>query len=150
MKQVRLTTFFMINILCATMYAAPPETAPQYDVVIYGGTSAGVVAAVQAARMNKRVVLIEPTTHVGGLSAAGLGFTDTGDKRVIGGLGREFYHRIWKHYQSDEAWIWQTREAYGNQGQGTPAIDGANRTMWISRCWPGARRASWAPTSRTW
>ncbi len=112
MKQVRLTTFFMINILCATMFAAPPETAPQYDVVIYGGTSAGVVAAVQAARMNKRVVLIEPTTHVGGLSAAGLGFTDTGDKRVIGGVAREFYRRIKRRYDEPTAWRYERPEQY--------------------------------------
>jgi hypothetical protein len=50
---------------------------------------------------------------------------------VIGGLAREFYHRIWQHYQNDDNWKWQKREEYGNKGQGTPAIDGAQRTMWI-------------------
>ena len=60
-----------------------------------------------------------------------LGFTDTGNKAVIGGLRREFYHRIWQHYQQPDAWKWQKREEYGNKGQGTPAIDGAQRTMWI-------------------
>src|SRR5260221_3688813 len=45
-----------------------------------------------------------------GLSSSGLGFTDTGDKVVIGGLAREFYHRIWKQYQQAEAWKWQKRE----------------------------------------
>ena len=69
--------------------------------------------------------------HLGGLSSGGLGFTDTGNKAVIGGLSREFYQRIWQHYDSPAAWKWQKREEYGNKGQGTPAIDGAQRTMWI-------------------
>ena len=50
---------------------------------------------------------------------------------MIGGLAREFYHRVYLHYQTDSAWKWQKREDYGNKGQGTPAMDGANRTMWI-------------------
>ena len=54
-----------------------------------------------------------------------------GRKEVIGGLAREFYHQVWTHYQSKEAWKWQTAEAYGNKGQGTAAIDGDKRTMWI-------------------
>lgn len=114
-------------LLCAFKLGA----ATRVDVVIYGGTSAGVVAAVQAARMGKSVVIVSPDTHLGGLSSGGLGFTDTGDKSVIGGLAREFYHRVWKHYQSPAAWKWQRREEYGNKGQGTPAIDGQQRTMWI-------------------
>jgi hypothetical protein len=104
---------------------------PIYDVVVYGGTSAGVIAAVQADRLGKSVVLVAPEKHLGGLSAGGLGYSDTGKKDTIGGLAREFYHRIWKQYDRPEAWRWQRREDYGNQGQGTPAIDGAQRTMWI-------------------
>ncbi|MCK5465165.1 MAG: FAD-dependent oxidoreductase, partial [Bacteroidales bacterium] len=56
------------------------------DVVIYGGTSAAVMAAVQVANMGKKVVVVSPDKHLGGLSASGLGWTDTGDKSVIGGL----------------------------------------------------------------
>lgn len=107
------------------------KDAKTYDVVIYGGTSAAVTAAVQAKRMGKSVVIVCPDKHLGGLSSGGLGWTDTGDKAVIGGLAREFYHRVWQHYQNEQAWRWQTRESYGNKGQGTPAIDGAERTMWI-------------------
>ena len=105
--------------------------AAEYDLVVYGGTSAGVTAAVQGRRMGKSVVIVSPDKHLGGLSSGGLGFTDTGNKAVIGGLAREFYHRVWQHYQKPEAWKWQKREEYGNKGQGTPAIDGAQRTMWI-------------------
>jgi hypothetical protein len=77
------------------------------------------------------VVVVSPDRHLGGLSSGGLGFTDTGNKAAIGGLAREFYHRVWQHYQDDSAWPWQKRAEYGNKGQGTPAIDGAERTMWI-------------------
>ena len=103
----------------------------QYDLVVYGGTAAGVAAAVQARRMGRTVVIVGPDTHLGGLSSGGLGFTDTGNKAVIGGLAREFYHRVWRHYQEPGAWKWQTRDSYGNKGQGTPAMDGEHRTMWI-------------------
>lgn len=105
--------------------------AADYDIVIYGGTSAAVIAGVQAKRMGKSVVIVSPDKHLGGLSSGGLGFTDTGDKSVIGGLSREFYQRIWRHYDAPAAWKWQKRDEYGNKGQGTPAIDGAQRTMWI-------------------
>lgn len=102
-----------------------------YDVVVYGGTSAGVIAAVQAKKMGKTAIIVGPDQHLGGLSSGGLGWTDTGDKGTIGGLSREFYHRVWQHYQKPEAWRFQKREEYGGRGQGTPAIDGAQRTMWI-------------------
>lgn len=101
------------------------------DVVVYGGTSAGVVAAVQASHLGKSVVIVCPDKHLGGLSSGGLGFTDTGNKAVIGGLAREFYHRVWQHYDQADAWKWQKRSEYGNRGQGTPAIDGKARTQWI-------------------
>ncbi|HLO45788.1 MAG TPA: FAD-dependent oxidoreductase [Leadbetterella sp.] len=103
----------------------------QADVIIYGGTSAAIMAAVQVKKMGKSVIIVSPDIHLGGLSSGGLGFTDTGNKEVIGGLSREFYQRLYAHYQNPEAWNWQKKEEYGNKGQGTPAIDGTNRTMWI-------------------
>lgn len=123
---LRLSLSLALGLLgCGTLPAS------HYDVVVYGGTSAGVVAAVQAKRMGKSVVIVCPERHLGGLSSGGLGFTDTGNKAVIGGISREFYHRVWRHYQDPAAWKWQQREEYGNKGQGTPAIDGEQRTMWI-------------------
>ncbi len=102
-----------------------------WDLVVYGGTSAGVTAAVQAKKMGKSVILVSPDTHLGGLSSSGLGWTDAGKKEAIGGLAREFYHRVWRHYQSVDSWKWQKMSEYGNRGQGAPAIDGDRRTMWI-------------------
>ncbi len=103
----------------------------EYDVVVYGTTSAGVAAAVQAKAMGKTVVIVGPDRHLGGLSSGGLGFTDTGNKAVIGGIAREFYRRVWRHYDRADAWRWQAQSEYGNTGQGTPAVDGAQRTRWI-------------------
>jgi hypothetical protein len=101
------------------------------DVIIYGGTSSAVIAAVQVTKMGKEVILVSPDKHLGGLSSSGLGWTDTGNKAVIGGLARDFYHRLYLHYQDSTAWLWQEKDAYGNTGQGNVAIDGENRTMWI-------------------
>ncbi|HXG12453.1 MAG TPA: FAD-dependent oxidoreductase [Gemmataceae bacterium] len=89
-----------------------PATAAEYDIVIYGGTSAGVSAAIQTARMGKSVVLIEPGRHLGGLSSGGLGWTDSGNKNVIGGIAREFYQRIKKHYDQPSAWKYEKPEQY--------------------------------------
>lgn len=131
-RALSYSTVCLLSIVTSSNPALPAEaTAPVYDLVIYGGTSAGVTAAVQAHRLGKTAIIVCPDKHLGGLSSGGLGFTDTGNKSVIGGLAREFYHRVWKHYDSPEAWKWQSRDAYGNKGQGTPAIDGAQRTMWI-------------------
>lgn len=101
------------------------------DVVIYGGTSAAVIAAVEVAQSGKSVIIVSPDKHLGGLTSGGLGYTDTGNKAVIGGLSREFYHRVWLHYNDSSAWVWQKHSEYGNKGQGTVAMDGENRTMWI-------------------
>lgn len=101
------------------------------DIIVYGGNSAAVSAAVQAARMGKSVIMVSPDTHLGGLSSSGLGYTDTGNKEVIGGIAREFYGLIYQHYQKADAWNWQKKEEYGGRGQGNPAVDGAKRTQWI-------------------
>jgi hypothetical protein len=107
------------------------KDAYEADVIVYGGTSAAVTAAVQVVKQGKTVLVVSPDKHLGGLSSGGLGFTDTGNKSVIGGLAREFYHRVFMHYDKPESWEWQKKEEYGNKGQGTPAMDGAERTMWI-------------------
>ena len=133
MMKTSLTALIAVAFLAfvAASPAASTALAQQHDVVVYGGTSAGVTAAVQAARMGKSVVIVCPDKHLGGLTSGGLGWTDTGRKEVIGGLAREFYHRVWQYYQKPETWKWQPPQDYGNHGQGTKAIDGEKRTMWI-------------------
>ena len=121
----------LVFVLPLNGYATASNPQESADVIIYGGTSAAVTAAVQVIRMNKSVIIVSPDKHLGGLSSGGLGFTDTGDKSVIGGLAREFYHRVYLHYQQPASWNWQKQSEYGNKGQGTPAMDGNERTMWI-------------------
>lgn len=93
------------------LVAADPP-AGRYDVVIYGGTSAGIAAAVQTRRMGRSVVLIEPRAFLGGMSTSGLGWTDTGDKRVIGGLSREFYQAVKRKYDDSRRWVYERPEEY--------------------------------------
>jgi hypothetical protein len=105
--------------LAASLGAAPVSK----DIVIYGGTPGGITAAVQASRDGRSVVLVSPTKHLGGLTTSGLGWTDLGDSSILGGLGLDFYKQVYRHYQSDSAWTWQTRDSFGNRGQGGQAFN---------------------------
>jgi hypothetical protein len=123
-----LLCFLLCFFPHAKLHAQASHTA---DVVIYGGTAAAITAAIRTSELGHSVIIVSPDKHLGGLTASGLGWTDTGNKAVIGGLAREFYHRVWLHYEQPASWMHQTRQSYGNKGQGNPAIDGAQRTMWI-------------------
>lgn len=96
-----------------------------YDVVIYGGTSAGISAAIQTSRMGKSVVLIEPTQRLGGLTTGGLGATDIGNKQAIGGISREFYQNIKKYYNNPDNWKWQNPQDYQQNRN-----EDSNDAMW--------------------
>jgi hypothetical protein len=102
--------------------------AEEADIVVYGGTSGGITAAIQAARDGRTAVLIEPTRFLGGLTTGGLGATDIGNKRAIGGMSREFYQGIHRHYSEAAHWRQQTREDYfARRPHGNSA---AEDTMW--------------------
>lgn len=107
----KLALFFM-SITSSLLVAQ--ET---YDIVVYGGTSAGIAAGIQAERDGRSVVVLEPTSHVGGLTTGGLGQTDIGNKQVVGGISREFYQNIRAYYQDPENWAWQAPEKYEDNGQ---------------------------------
>lgn len=125
--------FFFTILIALLNQCTGPENKSVYktDVIVYGGTSAAVTSAVQISRMGNSVIIVSPDRHLGGMTSSGLGFTDTGNKEVIGGLAREFYQLIYDHYQKPESWNWQKQSEYGNRGQGNPAIDGEKRTQWI-------------------
>jgi len=113
--------------------AAPPETIDT-DVCVYGGTAGGVAAAVQASRMGKRVVVLEPGLHIGGLTSGGLGATDIGNKGAIGGISREFYRRVARHYAQPSSWNFETAEEYFARRRGgqsaASSLTGPDATMW--------------------
>ncbi len=104
------------------------------DLCIFGGTSGGIAAAVQAARLGKTAVLVNPTKYLGGLTTGGLGATDIGNKAAIGGLARDYYHRLAQHYAKDSSWTLETAPDYFSKrrgGQaGASALTGADATMW--------------------
>ncbi len=135
MRLTTILTVFALLFSLGTAEAVRSETekvADCHDVVIYGGTSAAVMAAVQTARMGKTVVIVSPDEHLGGLSSGGLGATDSGNRTVIGGLSREFYHRIWQHYQDPKSWTHQPMPVQnGIPGQGGRGIDNDTQTMWV-------------------
>ena len=118
MKSGKTTLAFVILAVCARNCGAE---VTETDLCIYGGTAGGVAAAVQAARMGKTVVIAEVGNHIGGLTSGGLGATDIGNKAAIGGIARELYQRVARHYARDEAWIFENREEYFKKRSGRPA-----------------------------
>lgn len=128
---MKITKFILLSaILFTCSFITHAKKSFSADVIIYGGTSAAVIAAVEVVQSGKTAIVVSPDKHLGGLSSGGLGFTDSGNTSVIGGLSREFYHRLWKHYNDSAVWIWQKQSEYGNKGQGSVAMDGKERTMW--------------------
>lgn len=104
------------------------ENVATSDLVIYGGTPAGVAAAAQAARMGKTVTLIEPGGRLGGMTASGLGWVDVGEPRTIGGIAREYFHHVWEHYEKDDAWKWEAKHPLGGQHA---ALSPGEETLWV-------------------
>src|SRR6266508_1342307 len=93
--------------LSLPLLAAPP----QFDLVVYGGTAGGVIAAVAAAREGLNVALVEPGTHLGGMVSGGLGWTDYGRKEVIGGYSLEFFERVGRKYGRPIEWHFEPHVA---------------------------------------
>ena len=125
MRNVILAAVVAASSFLGLIADARPAEGKQHaaDVVVYGDASGGVMAAIQTARMGKSVILISQYGHLGGLSSSGLGWTDLGDPAILGGLSREFYHRIYQHYQKDEAWVHESLDTFANKGQGVPALN---------------------------
>lgn len=94
----------------------------EHDIVIYGGTSAAIAAAVQANRLGKTVIIVSPDKHLGGLTSGGLGWTDSGLKEAVGGVSREFYQRLKAHYDKPEAWVHQKAEDYSHYRKNDDAM----------------------------
>jgi FAD dependent oxidoreductase len=124
----------VLTLLCFSLLSSlKAAEVIQADLCIYGGTAGGVAAAVQAARMGKTAVIAEFGNHLGGLTSGGLGATDIGNKAAIGGISREFYHRIALHYATSNAWRFEQREGYFAQRGGRSTVSelsSPDATMW--------------------
>jgi hypothetical protein len=120
-------------LCCSPLVPLGATEVIEADLCVYGATAGGVAAAVQAARMGKTAVIAEFGKHVGGLTSGGLGATDIGNKAAIGGIAREFYHRIAQHYANSNAWRFEQREEYFAQRGGRSTVsdlNAADATMW--------------------
>ena len=84
--------------LLVTALRCDPVAAAEYDVVVYGGTASGVIAAVAAAREGLHVALLEPKRHIGGMVSGGLSSTDVGRSEVISGYTLEYYRNAGTYY----------------------------------------------------
>ena len=127
-SRLTIVVLFLVVTHDGHSVTAQESLADQYDVVVYGGTSAGIAAAVQVKRMGGSVVIIEPTRRIGGLTTGGLGQTDIGNKAAIGGISREFYRRIRQHYDAQANWKWQKKDEYRSGGQSRTRAE--EDTMW--------------------
>jgi len=110
MGKVNIIRLILLAI-CLTGFGRLAKADEKYDICIYGGNSAAVIAAYTAKNMGKSVVIIAPDGHIGGLSTGGLGQTDIGNKQAIGGLSREFYKALGKVYGQPESWKFEPKEA---------------------------------------
>jgi hypothetical protein len=129
-----MRTRLLLALLCfSTLASLRADEVIQTDLCVYGATAGGVAAAVQAARMGKTAVIAEFGRHVGGVTSGGLGATDIGNKAAIGGIAREFYHRIALHYADSNAWRFEQREEYFAKRGGRSTLSdlsSPDATMW--------------------
>ena len=77
-----------------------PMRAEEADVIVYGATPGGFCAAIAAAREGAKVLLLEPSAHVGGVNTGGLSFSDSNQtvRSTLGGLFEEWHQRIAADY----------------------------------------------------
>ena len=124
---------FALLVAALCVLSSCPVKAENFDadIVVYGGTSAAVTAAVQAHRLGKSVIIVSPDEHLGGLTSGGLGWTDAGKKASVGGLSLEFYQRIRQHYARPEAWRQQTQDEFRSIRRSKSRNSPNDDAMWI-------------------
>ncbi|MCD2422558.1 FAD-dependent oxidoreductase [Niabella pedocola] len=104
---MRILLVSFLTLLVSAVTARNTTIPKHVNICVYGGTSAGVIAAYSAARLGKTVILVEPGNRLGGLTSGGLGFTDIGNKYAISGLALDFYRKTGAHYGRFEQWIFE-------------------------------------------
>ena len=128
-------------VVLSSLVSGVVARTPQYDVCVYGESASGVMAAVQAARMGKKTVLVSKNGHVGGLATSGLTATDINRHTVIGGLAEEFYRRIYDYYLSPSVWRNQTRDEFmeSTRKRTFSGKSDARRMQWVYESGVGER-----------
>jgi FAD dependent oxidoreductase len=114
---MRLRVYFVAAVISlgslggCIQIATDPKPIYNADVIVYGGTAGGVIAAVAAAREGLTVGLVAADKHLGGMVSGGLGWTDYGKQQVIGGYSREFFERVGRKYGRDIEWHFEPHVA---------------------------------------
>ena len=112
MKKYKIALWILLLFILTDISAkAQVGQSSSVDICIYGGSSAGVMAAYTAKKMGKSVILIEQSNRLGGLTTGGLGQTDIGNKYAVAGLSLDFYRRIGQHYGKFEQWTFEPHVA---------------------------------------
>lgn len=131
MRPPLLSKLLALSLVGSALTAHSAESEKTYDLVVYGGSSAGIAAAVQVKRMGGSVIIVEPGNRIGGLTTGGLGQTDIGNKHVIGGIAREFYQQVRQWYQKPENWKWERMPESGKfVGTGQSKTSADEDTLW--------------------
>ena len=117
-KQSALVLMVLISLCqlsCSSGPSTPPAAAigpaPEFQVVVYGGTPGGTMAAISAANEGLKVALVEPGNHIGGMLSGGLGATDSGNKSIIGGKALEYFQRVGSIYGQEISWQFEPHVA---------------------------------------
>lgn len=76
-----------------------PGAAIETDILVVGGTASGCCAAIAAAQSGARVVILEPTRSIGGVTANGVHCFDAGSHQTLSGAAEEFTRRVRRHYE---------------------------------------------------
>lgn len=99
-------------LLPTAAFATKSDGVQNFDVVVYGATAGGVMAATAAGQMGMRVALIDPGTHVGGMVSGGLSHTDVDrQESLIGGLALKFFKQLAAHYGQASGWSFEPHVA---------------------------------------
>ncbi|MEO8614086.1 MAG: FAD-dependent oxidoreductase [Luteolibacter sp.] len=120
----------ILATLTSVLFCSSAFAEKTYDLVIYGGSSAGIAAAVQVKKMGGSVVIIEPTQRIGGLTTGGLGQTDIGNKQVIGGISRNFYQDVKEWYRDPKVWTAMPQPEGNFKGDGQTITEAHEETQW--------------------
>jgi hypothetical protein len=102
---------FVVGILLSSQNLPAASQQLHFDLVVYGSTPGGVAAAVAAAREGLHVALVDTGRHVGGMAAGGLSTSDRGNTDTIGGISREFFERVGRHYNERIEWDFEPHVA---------------------------------------
>ena len=101
---IALLTISNIQTLTAKNFPGAVTSKPlTYDIVVIGGTPAGVAAAIAAGRAGKTVILIEQSPVLGGMNASGVIRLDDLYVESNSGVMEEFRQRVKAYHRTELA-----------------------------------------------